>query len=118
MPRKAAAVTNADGTVPEPRRSSRIKDQPKAEPAPKKAPAKPRVKKAAAADKEKEKAEGGDAAAKDAEKPKPARGRKRRADEEVNGAEGSGDASDAPAAKKVCFSRFFIPNVYRCGAMC
>lgn len=116
MPRKAAAVTNADGTVPEPRRSSRIKEQPKAELAPKKAPAKPRVKKAPA-DKEKAKAEGGDAA-KDAEKPKAARGRKRKADEGVNGAEGSGDASDAPAAKKVCFSRFFVPNVYQCGAMC
>lgn len=116
MPRKAAAATNADGSVPEPRRSTRIKDQPKAEPAPKKASAKPRAKKAAPADKEKEKAEGD--AAKDAEKPKAARGRKRKADEEVNGAEGSGEASEAPAAKKVCFSRFFSTPCYRFGALC
>jgi len=66
MPRKAAATT--DGA--EPRRSSRIKDLPKPD-LPKKAPAKPRVKKA------------------DGEAPK--RGKKRAA-EEPNGAE--------PAAKK------------------
>lgn len=66
MPRKAAAP--ADG---EPRRSTRIKDQPKPDP-PKKAPAKPKAKKA------------------DGEAPK--RGKKRAA-EETNGAE--------PAAKKV-----------------
>jgi hypothetical protein len=67
MPRKAAATT--DGS--EPRRSSRIKDIPKPDP-PKKAPAKPRAKKA------------------DGEAPK--RGKKRAA-EDTNGAE--------PAAKKV-----------------
>lgn len=67
MPRKAAPTT--DGS--EPRRSSRIKDLPKPEP-PKKAPAKPRAKKA------------------DGEAPK--RGKKRAA-EETNGTE--------PAAKKV-----------------
>jgi len=67
MPRKAAAAT--DGS--EPRRSTRIKDLPKSDP-PKKAPAKPRAKKA------------------DGEAPK--RGKKRAA-EDTNGAE--------PAAKKV-----------------
>ena len=67
MPRKAAAST--DGT--EPRRSTRIKDLPKPDP-PKKAPVKPRAKKA------------------DGEAPK--RGKKRSA-EETNG--------DEPAAKKV-----------------
>lgn len=68
MPRKAAA--SSDGA--EPRRSTRIKDLPKSEP-PKKAPAKPRAKKA------------------DGEAPKS--GKKRKADE-ANG--------DEPAAKKVC----------------
>lgn len=68
MPRKAAAP--ADGSS-EPRRSTRIKDQPKPDP-PKKAPAKPKAKK-----------EDGDA---------PKLGKKRAA-EETNG--------DEPAAKKV-----------------
>jgi hypothetical protein len=73
MPRKAPAA--ADGA--EPRRSSRIKDIPKPDP-PKKAPAKPRVKKA------------------DGEAPK--RGKKRAA-EDTNGAE--------PPAKKVRFSAHY-----------
>jgi hypothetical protein len=70
MPRKAADTTDDS----QPRRSSRIKDLPKPDP-PKKAPAKPRAKKAA-----------------DGEAPK--RGKKRAA-EDTNGAE--------PAAKKVRF---------------
>lgn len=70
MPRKAATPVAADGS--EPRRSTRIKDQPKPDP-PKKAPAKPKVKKA------------------EGEAPK--RGKKRAA-EDTN--------DEEPAPKKVC----------------
>ena len=96
MPRKpAAASTDASA---EPRRSSRIKDQPKPEPAPKKA-TKLRSKKT-----EKEKQEGEKAEEKE-DKPKPARGRKRKAAEELNGvqadAETEGAEGEEPAAKKV-----------------
>jgi len=89
MPRKAATAAGESGEAAAPRRSSRIKEQPKEAPAPKKAPAKPRAKKAdkEGADKE--------------EKPKAARGTKRKAAEEPNGAPEDGEA---PAAKKVRFS--------------
>ena len=89
MPRKAANNAAAAGDSTEPRRSSRIKEQPKEEPVPKKVQ-KPRTKKADkdSADKE--------------EKPKSSRGKKRKAEEEPNG-----DAEDAaaPTEKKV---RFFL----------
>ena len=110
MPRKAAAATT--DTPAEPRRSSRIKEQPKAEPAPKKAPAKPRGKKAKAA--EAEAAPEGDAEKAEeavAEKPKSAKGKKRKADEgdteaapaETNGVEApKDDAEKAPPSKRVC----------------
>lgn len=92
MPRKAAAA--ADDSAPvEPRRSTRIKDQPKPEPVVKKAAApKPKSKKA--------EKESGDVTQ---EKPKSGRGRKRKEPEptEANGAE------DEPPAKKVC--RVFSP---------
>ncbi|KAG5637065.1 hypothetical protein H0H81_005946 [Sphagnurus paluster] len=102
MPRKAAAAVDSTD-APEPRRSSRIKDLPKSEPVAKK-PAKPRVKKA-----DKEKEETKDAAAEDGaqaeakeEKPKSARGRKRKAVDEPNGeaAGTDGEAENAPPAKK------------------
>jgi hypothetical protein len=95
MARKGATAT--DGY--EPRRSSRIKDQVKPDPLPKKAPAKPRTRKP--------KATGEDGDAADKEKPKSAsRGKKRTSAEKeaesaqpaVNGGE---DAS--PPAKKVNF---------------
>jgi hypothetical protein len=101
MPRKAAAAEG--GAESEPRRSSRIKDLPKApEAAPKKAPAKPRAKEP----KDKDAADG-------EKKEKPKRGRKRKepaADEkeEANGDAAEGDEAAAeeegaePAAKKVC----------------
>lgn len=77
MARKGAAATTEAG---EPRRSSRIKDQVKPDPLPKKAPAKPRTKKPKATGEE------GHAAHK--EKPKSAaRGKKRTAAEK--------DAADA-----------------------
>ncbi len=103
MPRKAAPkadAANADGELA-PRRSSRIKEQPKAE-APKKA-TKPRGKKGAVT---KAGADGEGAA-----KPPAARGRKRKVDEKEGeegadaAAETNGDAeapTDEPAAKKVC----------------
>lgn len=81
MPRKAAAAT--EGSADAPRRSSRIKELPKATPAPpvKKAPAKPRVKKA---DKEAD------------DKPKSARKRKASEDDAEDEAE-----DDEKPAKKV-----------------
>lgn len=92
MPRKAAASTEESGETAAPRRSSRIKDQPKAEPAPKKAPAKPRAKKA---DKE---------AAPKEDKPKSAKGTKRKAED---AAEGGAEGEEAPASKKVRFFSSF-----------
>ncbi len=84
MPRKIAATIESAG---EPRRSARIKDLPKAEPAPKKAPAKPRAKKAPAAE--------------DEEKPKPTKGKKRTASEK-EAEDGDPEANgDEPPAKKV-----------------
>ena len=97
MPRKAANNTAESGeSAVEPRRSSRIKEQPKEETAPKKAPAKPRAKKAdkEATDKE--------------EKPKSSRGKKRKAEEEPNGAE---DDAEAPAEKKVRFSFLIVAEL-------
>lgn len=95
MPRKAAAVAAGElgEPAPEPRRSSRIKDQPKPVPAVKRAPAKPRAKKA---DKEKHEGEG-----EQTEEPKPARGKKRKEPEtsEVNGA--APETGDEPTEKKV-----------------
>jgi hypothetical protein len=97
MPRKAAAAAGTATDAGEPRRSSRIKDQPKPEPVVKKAPAKPRAKKV---DKE-------DKADKD-EKPK-SRGRKRKdAPGEPNGAEEDGDKP--PPAKKVCLFISILPS--------
>ena len=103
MPRKKADAAVADGvtvdgetTTAEPRRSSRIKDQPKPAPVAKK-PATPRAKKP--------KAEG-DAVAADGEPPKKG-GKKRKADEangtvEVEKEEGpKKDEEEEPAAKKV-----------------
>lgn len=113
MPRKAAAAATgapaaADGDAPEPRRSSRIKDQPKtdepaapaaAAPAPKKTPAKPRAKKAAAGAADGAVSGGED---KPAAKPKSAaRGTKRKAaDTDDAPADGA-----APPAKKVRLPR-------------
>ncbi|KAJ7888460.1 hypothetical protein B0H13DRAFT_889222 [Mycena leptocephala] len=81
MPRKAAAA-DGESAAAEPRRSSRIKDLPRTEVAPKKAPAKPRAKKEV-----KEGEEG--------EKPK--RGRKRKEAPAENGEE---KEEKEPAAKK------------------
>jgi hypothetical protein len=93
MPRKAAAAPAEPG---EPRRSSRIKEQPKPQ-VTKKAPAKPRTKRGAAPkvalETEEQPAEGEPAAA----KPKSARGKKR-TPEEVNGPE---DEAEKPPSKKV-----------------
>lgn len=88
MPRKAAAATEDSGESAAPRRSSRIKDQPQAESAPKKAPAKPRAKKA---DK--------DAAPKE-DKPKSTKGTKRKAED---AAEDGAEGEETPAPKKVYF---------------
>ena len=92
MLRKAAA---AKETV-EPRRLSRIKEQPKSALPVKKAPAKPWGKKAdmeAKADKETKA---------DAEEiPKACRGRKRKTAEEVNGEEAEAESEKEPPAKKV-----------------
>ena len=95
MPRKAAAATTAASDGTEPRRSSRIKDLPRAEPVVKK-PTKPRVKKA-----DKSKEDGGETKE---EKPKSARGRKRKEPEEPNGAaaaEEEGEGGEEPPTKKV-----------------
>jgi len=94
MPRKAAAATTAATESAEPRRSSRIKDLPKAEPVVKKQ-AKPRVKKA---DKSK-----GDEGETKVEKPKSARGKKRKEAEEPNGAATAeeGEGGEEPPTKKV-----------------
>jgi hypothetical protein len=101
MPRKAAAP--ADGSAPEPRRSSRIKDLPKTEEPElkeKKAPAKPRAKKDAA-----EPAADGEAPA----KPKStARGKKRTADE---AAEGDAETAEPPT-KKVCVHHCCMSHAY------
>jgi hypothetical protein len=87
MPRKAAPPP--EGTeVPEPRRSSRIKEQPKPEPPVKKAPAKPRSKKESDGAVVTE--EGANA------KPVSGRGKKRPAEETV------GEGEDKPVSKKVC----------------
>jgi hypothetical protein len=99
MPRKAAATT-ADGapeTSTEPRRSTRIKDQPKPESVKKAAP-KPRAKKTA---------EG--AADDKAEKPKAGRGKKRKEVEEPEAAVDAeeGEGAEEPPAKKVRF-RFVL----------
>ena len=86
MPRKAANPTAAPGeSTAEPRRSTRIKEQPKEDAPPKKV-TKPRTKKADKEDKE--------------EKPK-SRGKKRKAEDEPL----NGDAGDeaAPTEKKVRF---------------
>lgn len=104
MPRKAtAAYTDAPA---EPRRSSRIKEQPKPEAAPKKA-TKPRAKRT---DKEKQEVEKAEDKEKE-DKPKPTKGRKRKAAEEPNGvqadaeAEAKGAEGEEPAAKKACLSK-------------
>jgi hypothetical protein len=96
MPRKAAAAGEPGGSALEPRRSSRIKDQPKQDQVVKKAPAKPRAKKG---DKEKQEGE-----ADKGEKPKSSRGKKRKEPEttETNGAAPEAEAEGGePPAKKV-----------------
>lgn len=130
MPRKAAQPAT-DGSS-EPRRSARIKEQPKAEPAPKKAPAKPRGRKpktpAAAEGEDKEKKE---KPAEDtpAEKPKSTKGKKRTAaekDAEEAVAAPNGAAADEgekpPPAKKVwtrtrclCLSLLISPSIASVG---
>lgn len=93
MARKGAATATDGG---EPRRSSRIKDQVKPGPPPKKAPTKPRTKKPKATGEE------GDAA--DKEKPKSAaRGKKRTsAEKEAESVQPAVNGEDAPPpAKKV-----------------
>jgi hypothetical protein len=93
MARKGAAATTNAG---EPRRSSRIKDQPKPDPPPKKTPAKPRSRKPKAT------GEVGDAGNK--EKPKSAAGSKKRTATEKDGedAQPAVNGEDAaPPAKKV-----------------
>lgn len=95
MPRKVATAPEGATDTGEPRRSSRIKDLPKADPVVKK-PAKPRAKKA---DKEKE------AKAEDKEdKPKSSRGRKRKEADEPNGA--PAEEGEEPPAKKVYLLRY------------
>ncbi len=92
-------VRKANAEVAEPRRSSRIKDQAKPEPLPKKTPAKPRSKKP------KSTTEGGDVSNK--EKPKSAaRGKKRTsAEKEAEHPEPLINGEDAPPpTKKVGFS--------------
>lgn len=89
MPRKAAAPAFTDAT--EPRRSSRIKEQPKAEALPKKT-AKPRAKKVKPAEeKEDELVE----ETTDAVKPKSARGKKRTVTDKV-----AEEPAEAPAAQE------------------
>jgi hypothetical protein len=110
MPRKAAAASTE--ATAEPRRSSRIKDQPKAEPVTKKAPAKPRAKKAKAAEAEAAPEADADRAEEPAaEKPKSSRGQKRKADgedaeqaaAEVNGTDApTEEGENPPPSKKAC----------------
>jgi hypothetical protein len=92
MARKGAAATIEAG---EPRRSSRIKDQAKPDPPPKKAPARPRTRKP--------KASGEDGDAGNKEKPKSAaRGKKRTASEkdaEAAPPAVNGDEAQPPAKK-------------------
>lgn len=84
MPRKVSA-TSAEGV--EPRRSTRIKDQPKPDPPAKKAPVKPRAKKT--------KSEGDDV-----EAAQPARGKKRSAAEmDADDAEPNGNDKQPPVKK-------------------
>lgn len=98
MPRKATTAIDDLADTPAPRRSSRIKEIPKPEPTVvKKAPVKPRAKKA---DKVKETKETAGE-----EKSKPARGKKRKADDDTDAEDG---AARAPASKKVryCFTYY------------
>lgn len=97
MPRKAAAAPATD-TPSEPRRSSRIKEQPRADP-PKKAP-KPRAKKAKPAE---AKADETTADVKTEPKPKSARGRKRpAADKDAEAGDAAvPDDAEKPPSKKV-----------------
>jgi hypothetical protein len=104
--------TTSDEPAAEPRRSSRIKDLPAKpadepkevkepkEPKEKKAAAKPRSKKAPAADKDKD-----DDKTAAAAKPKSGRGTKRKADDDTG--------ADEPAAKKVCRISSFLTSVHR-----
>jgi hypothetical protein len=100
-------VRKANADAAEPRRSSRIKDQAKPDPPPKKAPAKPRSKKPKAT------AEQGDASNK--EKPKSAaRGKKRTsAEKEAEHTQPAVNGDDAPPpTKKVRFpSSFLTPKL-------
>lgn len=94
MPRKAAANPDAPEVVP--RRSTRIKEQPKVTsppPAPKKAPAKPRAKKVKDAVTGEIDELAGDVEEKVTKKPAAGRGKKRTA------AEAEGDAAAAPEEK-------------------
>jgi hypothetical protein len=100
-------VRKANAGVAEPRRSSRIKDQAKPEPPPKKTPAKPRSKKPKAT------AEEGDASNK--EKPKSApRGKKRTsAEKEAEHPEPAvnGDAAPPPTKKVGFLSSLLAPKL-------
>ena len=103
MPRKATASTEGATDGGEPRRSSRIKEQPKPEPVVvKKAPAKPRSKKA-------EKDTTKETKADSEEKPKSTKGKKRKADEDAP-AEGAEGDDKAPPAKKVRHLSTFDPS--------
>jgi hypothetical protein len=95
MARKGAATTANAG---EPRRSSRIKDQPKPDPLPKKTPAKPRTRKPKANEEE--------GVAGNKEKPKSAAGGKKRtaADKDAEDTQPAMNGEDtAPPAKRVNF---------------
>jgi len=95
MARKGAATTANAG---EPRRSSRIKDQPKPDPLPKKTQAKPRTRKPKATEEE--------GVAGNKEKPKSAAGGKKRtaAEKDVEDAQPAMNGEDTPPpAKRVNF---------------
>lgn len=100
MPRKSA-TTATDGSA-EPRRSARIKDQPKPTVSSKKAPAKPRARKTKANEQPVEDA---------AEEPKPTKGRKRAASEveaEDAALNGASDVDGPPPAKRVRILRYRV----------
>jgi hypothetical protein len=96
MPRKAAAGST------EPRRSTRIKDLPKPAEPKKKAPAKPRTKKAKA--EASDQVQEGDDKEESADKPK-SRGKKRTAEEEKDAeTNGADEGTEEPLSKKVRYT--------------
>lgn len=132
MPRKAAPNPDAPEVVP--RRSSRIKEQPKVTPpppAPKKAPAKPRAKKVKDAVTGEIDELAGDVEEKvTAKKPAASRGKKRTAAEAEGDAaaapeektaattNGTADKDAEPAAKKVSISVIYISCGRQPGGPC